>query len=522
MTDFDAAFRALDALHAPSLASDIELRSKAPRSALTAPGLDDDPPTRRRMPAALVAFAVFLAGAAVVWSAFGNMTHSPQRPRQTVLDPWTGYGEGWTQLPDPPKISPGAAEVWTGSHYLYWGGIPLGGKIASKRGYSFDPATSTWTPMPAAPQAGDYPQGIWTGSLAIFWGGTGPSHAGQAEGVAYDPAAMTWKRLPPAPIRSGSGQKLVWTGSVMIVWGGNKSGLAAASGAAFDPESWTWRPVAAAPITLNTFTSVWTGAEMVVFGSNLDRNNRATTSVEGEAYSPATDAWRVLPRSALSPQASTLAWVDGRLVAYDYVLTAAELDSPGGPWKGLPHVPLSAGECYPDSAVVGSTMVAFYCGHAVAWNEGSDWSPISGGLVAETVAAHGSQIQLYRFADLTPAGSVLLFAAEGVTITKHGPCYGCSGAPHQFWAFRPPPPPAPTSPPTSPSLRPGAKHIKLLPGESRSFAKGELHTGDLITCPGRGSVTVTVPGQLATSSIGLTANRGLNGGVYAHCDSNGG
>ena len=140
----------------------------------------------------------------------------------------------------------------------------------------------------------------------------------------------------------------------------------------------------------------------------------------------------------------------------------------------------------------------------------------------ETVAAYGSQIQLYRFADLTPAGSVLMFAAEGVTVTRHGTaCYGCTGAPHQFWAFRPPPPPAstPTSP-ASPSLSPGAKHVEISPGESRSFPKGELHTGDLITCPGRGSVTVTVPGQLATSSIGLTANRGLNGSVFAHCDSN--
>jgi hypothetical protein len=476
--------------------------------------------------AGLVAFVVFLAAAALVWTAFGDLVHAPHKAQRAPTtaqhaptDPWSAYEDGWTQLPDPPQIRSGASEVWTGSEYLYWGGTAQGSKDPSATGYSFDPKQGRWAAIPRAPEGMTYAQAVWTGSVAIFWGGNVSSDPGQQlEGFAYEPVAESWKRVPAAPI-DGYGRKVVWTGTEMLAWGAGKGGDPLASGAAFDPSSWDWHPIADAPIALNAFTAVWTGNQAVVFGAELNSKNRSTSPTAlGAAYSPVSDTWETLPPSALSPQASTLAWVDGRLIAYDYGLDAAELDPISGHWKGLPHVPMTAGECYPDSAVVGATLVAFYCGQGATWNLDTGWVPISGGLMDETVAAYGSQIQLYRFADLTPAGSVLVFAAEGITVNNHETaCYGCSGAPHQFWVYRPPPPASPT-PTESPTLRPGAAHIKVSPGESRTFPPGELHTGDVITCPGRGEVTVTVPGQQASSSIGLMVNRGLNGGVLASCD----
>ncbi len=515
MTDFDAVFRGLDVLRSPDLSTDIDRRSKNPAP----PDRTGERHLRRRLPAFVVAFAVFLASAAFLWEAFRPVQHQRQHPPVALVDPWVRYGNGWTQLPDPPKITRGAAEVWTGSTYLYWGGVPLDSNDPSPDGYAFDPTTRTWSNMAPAPRGLPYAHGIWTGSLAIFWGGSNTPN----EGFAYDPAARTWKHVPPAPMDPAYRTQVVWTGSEMIAWGAGRNGLGSSTGAAFDPGSWSWHPIAKTPLTLNAFTAVWTGTQVVVFGAELDgRNHASTPTAVGEAYSPDSDTWRLLPRSALSPQASTVAWVDGRLVAYDYVLVSATLDRIDGRWTGLPQVPLRPGECYPDSAVVGATMIAFYCGQGAAWNEGTSWTPITGGLLNETLGPADSQMQLYRFADLTTAGPVLVFAAEGITVDHGGSaCYGCSGTPHQFWVYRPPAVDASPGPSSASLARPEAAHIRLTPGESRTFPPGELHTGDIIACPGRGTIAVSVPGQFATSSIGLTANRGLNSGVYAHCDGGG-
>jgi hypothetical protein len=101
-------------------------------------------------------------------------------------------------------------------------------------------------------------------------------------------------------------------------------------------------------------------------------------------------------------------------------------------------LPFRSGECYPDAVPIGSeTVLAFGCGEIALSEADGGWTRLHGGLTTETVEAHGSRYQLWRFATLIPAGDVVFFDAEGITVDPDGvPCYGCPDSPTSLWAFR--------------------------------------------------------------------------------------
>jgi hypothetical protein len=105
-------------------------------------------------------------------------------------------------------------------------------------------------------------------------------------------------------------------------------------------------------------------------------------------------------------------------------------------------MPLAFNECYPDSVVVAGLVFASFCGRDALYDPSTQaWQEIHGGPLKERVRSDAYQhsITLWRFADLVPAGDVVFVAAEGITLTPQGvACYGCPGAPHSFWAYRPP------------------------------------------------------------------------------------
>lgn len=89
-------------------------------------------------------------------------------------------------------------------------------------------------------------------------------------------------------------------------------------GVAYHPAGDAWRAIDRAPIGLNLASGMWTGRELLVFGSLLDGRNVADTRTSvGAAYDPLRDAWRKLSPSRLSPQATSAVWLKGRIVAWD-------------------------------------------------------------------------------------------------------------------------------------------------------------------------------------------------------------
>jgi hypothetical protein len=280
--------------------------------------------------------------------------------------------------------------------------------------------------------------GVWTGREAIFLLGVHDRMQGQA----YDPATGAWRTIAAAPIDWHSGAVAVWTGSEVVVWGGGDPGDASvAGGAAYDPVADTWRTIADAPIGLNHASGIWTGREVIVFGSLLDDRNRAATSVAvGAAYDPATDRWGVLSPSRLSPQATTAAWLGTRMVAWDYEARSQEYDPIRDEWSTPVEMPLSFDECYPASAVARGVLFAYFCGRAALYDaDPGTWHRIQGGPLEENIGSGAGAVKLWRFAQLQSTGSAVFLLAEGVTVGETGEvCYGCSGSPTSFWAYRPP------------------------------------------------------------------------------------
>ncbi len=242
---------------------------------------------------------------------------------------------GWTRLSEPPVRRSSPAEVWDGKELLVWGGSTGGGGGPSPDGFALDPTTNTWRSLPPAPIARSGASGVWTGSEAIFWGGF-DGETGAVDGAAYDPATDSWRTIPAAPLAPRDGVGMVWTGAEVFVWGGGHEDTAN-QGALYDPATDSWRKLSSAPFGLNLLSALWTGDEVIMFGSDIGPGNHsATPHPLGLTYDPTGNTWgQVPPAKQLSPQATSAGWVRGRLVAYDYTLHAASFDpaaalAPGG------------------------------------------------------------------------------------------------------------------------------------------------------------------------------------------------
>ncbi|HYZ11752.1 MAG TPA: hypothetical protein VE962_07635 [Actinomycetota bacterium] len=398
---------------------------------------------RRRQQIETAALALVMAAAGLAFAARVFFAEPPrsQSPAQVVP---VQLPEGWTELPAPPEIRDGAALVWTGSELLAWGGCDAATPndcVATSTGYALDPSTREWSAMPEAPARAAAPHGVWTGDEAIFLSLGNPTHL---DGQAFDPQTRSWRSLPPAPIAPRSGAVYLWTGSEVIVWGGGDLvDPVNTEGAAYDPASDSWRTIDRAPLGLNLASAVWTGREMIAFGSLLDQRNAAETETAvGAAYDPALDRWRELPPSDLSPQATSAVWTGEVMVAWDYEVHSQEYDPATNKWTEPQKMPLDFSECYPDSVQVGGSVFAFFCGQAATFDAGSsEWTAVSGGPLDDEVRsdAYDARIPLWRFALMAPAGDVVFMAMEGITLSDKGEaCYGCPGSPQSFWAYRPP------------------------------------------------------------------------------------
>jgi hypothetical protein len=364
---------------------------------------------------------------------------------EQARDPWRDVKSGWTKLPSPPVSRTDAATVWTGSDLLLFGGCPESARecTATKQGYEFDPLTGIWRGMPPAPRAGVSPtRGVWTGGEAIFLDYGAPGTGARVTGQAFDPSSRTWRMLPPAPIPAASRAKYrdgttVWTGSELIVWGGGAPrGPGPRAGAAYDPATNRWRRIADAPIGLNLASGVWTGDEMLVFGSLLDGRNYATTRTSiGAAYDPTRDLWRRLPPSRLSPQATSAVMSGERVLAWDYEERSQEFDPDTNRWDPPKPMGFDFAECYPQSAVIPGHVIGA-CWHAFLYHTATaSWRRIDDGpLAPEVRAGHDLAWQPVAVAS---AGSVAVLDLRRIDYVGGVPCSGCPRSPQSFWAYRP-------------------------------------------------------------------------------------
>ena len=302
---------------------------------------------------------------------------SPSHP----IDLRAEYPVGWTELPAPPEIRNGAAQVWTGSELLIWGGYTGFDELdVVANGHAFDATEMTWRPIdhaPIGPRA--HMAFAWTGSELLIWGGWSGRYGYEFaeeffdDGAAYDPVSDSWRMLPQAPIDARAPLS-VWTGRQMLVWGtALRVEERPRDGAAYDPATDSWRPIAEAPIELTDATAVWTGTEMIVFGAALHGGNHPETPTAiGAAYDPASDTWRQLPESDIDPNANTASWLGDRLIAWDYSENTSAYSPGSATWSSLRGPPVDACEDVPKSVTAEGFVLGELCGELVVMRPGED------------------------------------------------------------------------------------------------------------------------------------------------------
>lgn len=226
--------------------------------------------------------------------------------------------------------------VWTGTEMLVWGGLGENPAPAHDQdlhvllddGGRYDPVEDRWAAMgrsgAPSPRAGE--AAAWAGSKLFVWGG-GPYDSGEAgppsppfgDGALYDPVTDAWSTVssdgaPEARIAAES----VWTGAEVLVWGGytweGEVSRRLATGARYDPEAdrWTSTATEGAPLFDRPF-AVWTDHVMLVFDYISQPPDRG-----GALYDPSTDTWS--PMTSVGMPDGHLCgpvWTGTELVVFD-------------------------------------------------------------------------------------------------------------------------------------------------------------------------------------------------------------
>jgi len=230
--------------------------------------------------------AVWSGSEMIVWGGQNN-TGGRYNP---TSNSWTPTGK----TPTPRRYH---AAVWTGSEMIVWGGIAPADPLSyTNTGGKYDPSTDSWTPTTTmrAPTGREFPTAVWTGSEMIVWGGFSFDSSGEHywnTGGRYNPSTDSW--VATSTINAPDGRELhtaVWTGSAMIVWGGLDvlpNGLPhdLNTGGIYNPgtNSWTATSTAHAPSPRDSHAAVWTGSEMIIWGSGNDTS--------GGRFNPNTNSW---------------------------------------------------------------------------------------------------------------------------------------------------------------------------------------------------------------------------------------
>ncbi len=252
--------------------------------------------------------AVWTGTEMIVWGGYdGSLYLNTGGRYDPDTDTWTA-----TSLTGVPAARGYHTAVWTGTEMVVWGGA----NPVTNTGGRYDPTTDSWTAtsVTGAPSARTRHTAVWTETEMIVWGGNDGSYTNT--GGRYDPTSDSWTTtsLTGAPIARDR-HTAVWTGTEMIVWGGNSY---LNTGGRYDPDtdSWAMTSLTDAPSGRIYHTAVWTGSEMVIWGGfvNISPNHLNT----GGRYNPATDSWTA---TSLTGEPSgryyhTAVWTEAEMIVW--------------------------------------------------------------------------------------------------------------------------------------------------------------------------------------------------------------
>ncbi len=219
----------------------------------------------------------------------------------------------------------------------------------------------------------------------------------------------------------------VWTGSRMILWGGNVTGSATTNtGALYDPATDHWTPTSliGAPSPRSSHVAVWSGDRMIIWsGSTLNTGGR---------YDPASDTWT--PTSTTNaPTARTYAtavWTGDRMVVWGGVdangstNTGGRYDPGSDTWSPTSLASAPTGR-FLHTAVWGAGKMVIWGGLTVAGdivNDGARYDPVSNTWSATSLA--GAPAPRFEHVAIWTGASMLVWGGQsGVQALQTGGRY---------------------------------------------------------------------------------------------------
>lgn len=258
---------------------------------------------------------------------------SPGGPSGPTCEEPAEPGGHWEALlPPPSTVAPGTLQAlvktWTGEELLIWGrpGDPkeVDGEIYRPNAAAYAPVTGTWRDI--TPYGSGYdavaPGAVWTGKEWILWGGELVGSSGErlasAGGVRIDPASGQWRAMSPAPIAARVHPSAVWTGKEVLFWGGSTADFQVVlDGAAYEPGTDSWRVLGVEGLVVPPDVEVtppgaWSGERALFW----DWTN--TSEPVGLQYDPEEDRWSPLPVEGAPRPSSGSLWTGQELLVWGY------------------------------------------------------------------------------------------------------------------------------------------------------------------------------------------------------------
>jgi N-acetylneuraminic acid mutarotase len=290
--------------------------------------------------------AVWTGNEMIVWGGYNGIGSA------TCFNDGGRYNpmaNSWTALPTTgaPAGRQQHTAVWTGSEMIVWGGYYWNGSGSTylNDGGRYNPITSSWTDLSTSggPTARVDHTAVWTGSEMIIWGGyywNGSDSTYLSDGGRYNPANDSWTGLSTSGSPTArSYHTAVWTGNEMILWGGSywngSSYTYLNDGGRYSPagNNWAAMPSAGAPAGRQTFTAVWTGSEMIVFGGYGDSGYMS----DPWSYYPYAPAVRITQTKSASADVAWPVWSSSLRLCQTTNLAA-------GQWTTVTNAPTQVGE----------------------------------------------------------------------------------------------------------------------------------------------------------------------------------
>jgi N-acetylneuraminic acid mutarotase len=212
------------------------------------------------------------------------------------------------------------------TNLLSAGFVPSGGFVQMQ---------SLWRQQSPSPLAGRVGHtAIWTGNKMLVWGGNcgndnpdnPPPKTWFSDGAFYDPVTKSWSAISTNGALVGREEfSTVWTGANMIIWGGflyNGVYNYFNDGASYNVTSNTWTALSTngAPLARYYHSAVWSGSEMIIWGGMFSDSSGFQTHPlnDGYRYNPISNTWSLInANGAPTPRAQQVAvWTGSEMLIW--------------------------------------------------------------------------------------------------------------------------------------------------------------------------------------------------------------